>query len=117
MFVFVFRREREDAAVGLEGDGGAAVGRRSPTTSTCEVGAPLLYALAVNLAVAAVNLGDEQRRKRVHARYAHAVQTARNLVAALVELAAGMEHGQHDFERRLALLFVEVGRDAAAVVA
>ena len=28
-----------------------------------------------------------------------------------------MEHGQHHFERRFALLFVVVGRDAAAVVA
>ena len=115
-FVFVFGREREDAAVGLEGDGGAPVGALADDLDL-RGGRALAVALAVNLAVAAVNLRDEQGRKRVHARYAHAVQTARNLVAALVELAAGMEHGQHHFERRFALLFVVVGRDAAAVVA
>ena len=43
------------------------------------------------------------------------MQTARDLVAVVVELAAGVEHGQHDFGRRLAAL-VLVDRDAAAVV-
>ena len=88
----------------------------SPMTSTCDGGA-LAVRLAVYLAVAAADLGDQQCRKRVHARYAHAVQAARNLVAAFVELTARMEHRKHDFECRFALLFVVVGRDAAAVVA
>jgi hypothetical protein len=43
------------------------------------------------------------------------VQTARDLVAVVVELAAGVQHGQHDFGRRLAAL-VHVDRNAAAVV-
>ena len=102
--------------VGLERDGGAAVGAFADDLDLRRGGA-LAVRLAVYLAVAAADLGDQQCRKRVHARYAHAVQAARNLVAALVELAAGMEHRQHHFERRFALLFVVVGRDAAAVVA
>ena len=112
--VLVFRREREDTAVGFEGDRGSAIvagadhfDRRSRS------------AFAVRLAeyfAVAVDFGDEQRRECVHARNTHAVQTARNLVAALVELAARMEHGEHDFECGLTLLFVEVGRDASAVI-
>lgn len=112
--VLVFRREREDTAVGFEGDRGSAIiagadhfDRRSRS------------AFAVRLAeyfAVAVDFGDEQRRECVHARNTHAVQTARNLVAALVELAARMEHGEHDFECGLALFFVEVGRDASAVI-
>ena len=114
--VFVFRREREDALVGFERDGGAAVGAFADDLDLRRGGA-LAVRLAVYLAVAAADLGDQQCRKRVHARYAHAVQAARNLVAAFVELTARMEHRKHDFECRFALLFVVVGRDAAAVVA
>ena len=114
--VFVFRREREDALVGFERDGGAAVGAFADDLDL-RGGSALAVRLAVYFPVAAADLGDQQRRKRVHARYAHAVQAARNLVAALVELTARMENRKHDFECRFALLFVVVGRDAAAVVA
>jgi hypothetical protein len=47
---------------------------------------------------------------------ADAVQTARDLVAVLVELAAGVEARQHDLDRRQALGRVILDRDAAAVV-
>ena len=43
------------------------------------------------------------------------MQTARHLVAVVVELAAGVEDGQHDFRRRLAARMLIDG-DAAAVV-
>ena len=43
------------------------------------------------------------------------MQAARHLVAVVVELAAGVEHGQHDFGGRFAAL-VLIDRDAAAVV-
>ena len=43
------------------------------------------------------------------------MQAAGHLVAVVVELAAGVQHGQHDFGRRLAAL-VLIGRNAAAVV-
>ena len=114
--VFVFRREREDALVGFERDGGAAVGAFADDLDL-RGGSALAVRLAVYFPVAAADLGDQQRRKCVHARYAHAVQAARDLVAALVELTARMENRKHDFECRFTLLFVVVGRDAAAVVA
>ena len=70
--VLVFRREREDTAVGFEGDRGSAIvagadhfDRRSRS------------AFAVRLAeyfAVAVDFGDEQRRECVHARNTHAVQ-------------------------------------------
>ena len=43
------------------------------------------------------------------------MQTAGNLVAVVVELAAGVQHRQHDFGGRLAAR-VQVDRNAAAVV-
>ena len=43
------------------------------------------------------------------------MQTARHLVAVVVELAAGVQHGHHDFGGRLAAR-VKVDRNAAAVV-
>ena len=59
-------------------------------------------------------------RQRVHAAHAHAVQAARDLVAVLVELAAGVQLGQRDLGRTaLGLVLVvhlHAGRDAAAVV-
>ena len=57
------------------------------------------------------------RRQRVDHRYADAVQAARHLVRVLVELTAGVELGHDDLGRRDAFLFVDVDRDAAAVVA
>ena len=58
--------------------------------------------------------------KRIDAGHAHAVQAAGNLVAVLVELAAGVQIGEGDFGGR-ALGFVlvvelDAGGDAAAVV-
>ena len=43
------------------------------------------------------------------------MQAAGHLVAVVVELAAGVEHRQHDFGRRLPAR-VQIDRDAAAVV-
>jgi hypothetical protein len=54
--------------------------------------------------------------ERVDDRHADAVQPARDLVAVLVELAAGMELGHDDLGRRDPFLGVDVGGDAAAVV-
>ena len=73
----------------------------------------------VHLAVAAH--GEAQHfAQRVDATDAHAVQAARNLVAVLVELAAGVQLGQGDLGRAaLGLVLVvhlDAGRDAAAVV-
>ena len=44
------------------------------------------------------------------------MQPARHLVAALAELAAGVQDRHHDLDRRQLLLRVHVDRDPAAVV-
>ena len=57
--------------------------------------------------------------QRVGHRHAHAVQTAGELVSAvffLVELAAGVQHGESDFDDRAAFFFMYAHRNAAPVV-
>ena len=104
----------EDQRVGLEGDlraallGLADLGER-------RLGLAALVALRVDLAVAP-DLDLEHLGERVHDRDADAVQAARDLVGALVELAAGVELGQHDLGGGDALGRVHLDRDAAAVV-
>ena len=73
-----------------------------------------LVGLVVDLAVAP-DLEIERLRQRVDDRDADAVQAARHLVAVVVELAAGVQHRQHDFGGRLAA-GVLADRNAAAVV-
>src|SRR5471032_1787323 len=62
----------------------------------------------------------EQFRQRVDARYAHAVQAARDLVGVLVELAAGVQLRHDDFGGRafrvVLVVHLQAGRHAAAVV-
>ena len=59
----------------------------------------------------------EPARQRVDHRDADAVQAAGHLVGVLVEFSAGMQLGHDDLGRRHAFALVDVGRDAAAVVA
>ncbi len=103
----------EDLGVGLEGDlRAAALGRAGDLERPCRRAA--LVGLLIDLAVAP-DLDFEPFGQGVHDRDADAVETARHLVAVVVELAAGVQHGHHDFGRRLAA-GVLVDRDAAAVV-
>ena len=74
-----------------------------------------LVALLVDLAAAA-DLHLERLGEGVHDRHADAVQAAGHLVGALVELAAGVQLGEHDLRRRHALGGVDLDRDAAPVV-
>ena len=48
--------------------------------------------------------------------HADAVQTARDLVRAVVELPAGMQHREDDFGGRPALFRVDIHRDTATIV-
>ena len=59
----------------------------------------------------------EPGRERIDDGNADAMQAARNLVGVLVEFSAGMQLRHDDFGRRHAFALVDVGRDAAAVVA
>ena len=85
-----------------------------PVTSSSPDRRAALVALLIHLAVAP-DLEIERFRQRVDDRNADAVQAAGHLVAVVVELAAGVQHRQHDFGRRLAAR-VLIDRDAAAVV-
>ena len=68
------------------------------------------------MAVAA-DLDEQPLGERVDDRHADAVQAAGDLVAAAVaELAAGVQDGEHDLDRRAALLLHDRDRDAAPVV-
>src|SRR5215813_6357821 len=105
----------EDGGGRLEADdragllGGAGRGERARRHTE-------LVALRPLLAVAA-DLELEPLAERVHHRDPDAVQTAGHLVGGVLELAAGVQDGQHDFRRRLAALLVDVDGDATAVVA
>ena len=86
-----------------------------PTGSEVAHRLAALVALGVDLAVA-LDLELEPLGERVHDRDADAVEAARDLVALLVELPAGVEARQHHLGRGPLLGRVHVHRDAAAVV-
>ena len=90
--------------------------RRRRPSAAAPCGAPRDVVLRPREAVAP-DLDVELLRQRVDDRDADAVQAAGDLVAAAVaELAAGVQHGQHDLDGRLALLLHRRDGDAAAVV-
>ena len=83
------------------------------------LGNPALELDEMRLAVA-IDGELEPARQRVDARHPHPVQAARDLVAVLVELAAGMQLGHHDLGRTaLGIVLVvplHIGGNAPAVV-
>ena len=112
----------EDRRIGPERDGRArlaAAPRRVADDEHLALGdAALGVLLAVALAVA-VDLDDEALGQRVDDGHADAVETAGDLVAVAAELAAGVQHGEHDLGCALALVLASgerVDGDAAAVV-
>ena len=112
----------EDGGVRPElhgGAGGAAALRRAADDGHLPLRlATLGVLLLVSLAVA-VHREQQALAERVDDADAHAVQAAGHLVALAAELAAGVQHGEHDLRRALALVRtgrVGVHRDAAAVV-
>ena len=79
-------------------------------------GFPRSYDWVQSIAVAA-NFDVELLGQRVDDRHADPVQSAGDLVAAAVaELAAGVQDGEHDLDRGALLLLHERDRDATAVV-
>ena len=105
----------EHLGVREEGDDRAGLVRRLALLQRA-----LRHAASVGLApgvAVALDLDVELLRQRVDDRDADAVEAAGDLVAAAVaELAAGVENGQHDLDGRLALLLHHRDGDAAAVV-
>ena len=88
-----------DGADGLEGCHGVAV----------------FEPLGVHAAVP-LDFDFERARQRVHHRYADAVQAARETVVLSVELPAGVEFGQYEFDARELVLRMHIHGHAAAVV-
>ena len=107
-------RALEDLGVRLERDLGAA-----PFGLAGDLqGGGGLAALVVLLEDLAVlpDLHLQPCRERVYDRDAHAVEAPRHGVGALLELPAGMEHGEGDLGGGLLLRGVHARRDAPAVV-
>src|SRR5262249_39235168 len=77
--------------------------------------AALLVALRPDRAAAA-DLEVEPLAQRVDDRDTDAVQTARNLVRRMLELAAGMQHGEHHLGGGFSRLFVRIDWNATTVV-
>ena len=112
--IVVVGRRRENRRVGLEGDAGAGVVGVAHGLHLVQ-GFALAVLLLVDLA-AAVHVHLHVFAQGVHAAHAHAVQAAAHLVAALVELAARMQHRHHHLQGRAVLLLVHVHGNAAPVV-
>ena len=70
----------------------------TPISCTCALGHAAHVLLLVHLAVA-LHLDVQPVGQRVDADDADAVQTARDLVGAVLELAAGVQLGHHHVER------------------
>ena len=104
----------EYRGVGLEGYRCAGVVAGAYHTQFgCGLAAAVL--LHVCLAVA-VYFGAQISRECVYTTYAYTVQTTGHLVGAFIELTTGMQHCQNHLKSALALFFVEVDRNTAAVV-
>ena len=107
----------EDLRVELEGGLGAGIPGLFdfPDHFDRFLGMAALVALEVDLSIAA-DLHLAPLRQRIDRRDAHAVQTARDLVAAAAELAAGVQFGHDHFQGGFLLGWVHIHRDAAPVV-
>ncbi len=88
--------------VGLEGRLGAGALSTCRPRFTSVVGLPAGVLLDVALLVP-LHFDHDPGRQRADDGDTDAMQSAGDLVAALVELAAGMQTGHHDFERRSGL--------------
>ena len=89
--------------------------RAAPVFFRAPVGLPLLEA-HLPLRAVAPHGGRQLARQRIDDAGADAVQAARRLVVAGLELAAGVEHREDHLERALLRLRVHIHRDAAAIV-
>ena len=89
-----------------------------PVTSSLPTGFAAVLELEDVVVAVAVDLQEQPGGQGVDHRDPHAVEPARDLVAApLTEFRPGMEHGEDHLGRRLALLFLHrAGGDTPAVV-
>src|SRR5439155_18092693 len=96
---------REDLGVGPEGDAGAgAPPRRLAGDGQLALGPAAVGEDHVVVLAVEVDVELEPLRQGVDDGHTDAVQTTRDLVTGAPKLAAGVEHGEDDFGRRLALV-------------
>ena len=104
----------EDLGAGPKADDRAALGT-VPGQRQRSHGHSEVVHLAIHLALPAD--GELQiGRQGVDHRHAHAVQSAGNLVGAVVEFSAGVQHRHDDLGCRTPLLRMDIHRNAASVV-
>ena len=104
----------EDLRVSMEADGRAGL-----ALARCIAhfyGRHAALKAHVVLGVTVADLGLEPVGQRVYDRRADAVQTAGDLVARAVKLAACVQHSQNDLERRNAHLRMDAAGNASAVI-
>jgi hypothetical protein len=104
----------EDLVVGPEGDGGAGLGG-GPALVQVRGGGAAQVLLRPQRALG-LDRDGQPGGQRVDHGDADTVQAAGDRVAAAAELAAGVQHGEHDLDGRLVLARHDADRDAAAVV-
>src|SRR4051794_10655590 len=112
--VVVHLGDGEDRRIRFEHDARAAFRRFLAALDRRDRNAALV-SLTPDVAVA-MDLELEPFGQEVDDRNADAVQTARHFVRVVVELTAGMELGHDDFGGGAIFFFVQVDRNAAAVV-
>ena len=104
----------EDLVVGQKLDLGAVPG--CPLASDDVGHGPAAFVLLGPAIAVAPDLDAHALGDGVDNRDAHAVEATRDFVGSVVEFAAGVERGHHDFERGALDLGVFVDRDAGAVI-
>ena len=110
----VVLRGVEHFRVGLKGDLCAVlVGRADNLHFLRNIAAGKLHLIDFSVAV---HVDDEPFRKGVDDRRAHTVKAAGDLIAPAAELAARVQNGIDDLQRRLSGLRLNVDGNAAAIV-
>jgi hypothetical protein len=106
----------EDLRVGLEPHLAAAVASRGLAEHTERGARGSAHEVHIVLLAAAFHPDLELLRQRVHHRHSDAVQSARHLVAVLVELSAGVEHGHRQLDSGNLFSGMDVDRNAATII-
>src|SRR5690606_33788592 len=105
---------RKNRGVGTEEHRGARAARGAELLHGSKGHA--LFELLLPLGAIAAYRRDQFLRQRIDDRRTDSVKAARRLVVAVLELAAGMQRREDDFERALLRLRMLVDRNTAAIV-
>ena len=104
----------ENIFVGVECNGGTRLRRRSDLLDLTQRDTARVL-LNITLAVAA-DFGFQIVGQRIDATHPYAVQSARYLVRAFIELTSCVQNGHHYLQSRFFLFLVYIDRDTATIV-